>query len=317
MNEETDWSEIAKADDFPDHLKEVVRVMMEHDNIDPLVFMAHLDVPRGSGRHFLYEDKEIITPTFLGYINLEWGKGPAFPKWFCCAYPDVTKWASNPDSKVDQRLDNLSLSDSDLNSRGHLKLHLLRDIVDIYLDVVDSNLECSLSQSEAAKKETSIDSNPKVEDYNNETLKSENSPQSFDESAITYAGFWKRVVASLIDIFIVFIPTTLIISPLISSIPPEQVQGIINTIGFMVGWLYFASMESSEQQATLGKSILGIKVTDSKGEKVGFGRATGRHFGKILSGIILMIGYIMAAFTNKKQALHDKISGCLVINSNS
>jgi len=79
-------------------------------------------------------------------------------------------------------------------------------------------------------------------------------------------------------------------------------------------WLYFALMESSSKQATLGKMALSIIVTDMNGNRLTFGRATGRYFGKIISGMILMIGYIMAGFTEKKQALHDIIAGCLVVN---
>jgi Tfp pilus assembly major pilin PilA len=73
-------------------------------------------------------------------------------------------------------------------------------------------------------------------------------------------------------------------------------------------------MESSVQQATLGKMALGIRVTDGQGRRVSFGRATGRHFAKLLSGLILLIGYLMAGFTVRKQALHDMIAGCLVVN---
>ena len=64
----------------------------------------------------------------------------------------------------------------------------------------------------------------------------------------------------------------------------------------------------------MGKKALGIIVTDLNGAKISFSRATGRYFGKILSGLILYIGFLMAAFTQKKQALHDKLAGCLVIN---
>jgi uncharacterized RDD family membrane protein YckC len=72
-------------------------------------------------------------------------------------------------------------------------------------------------------------------------------------------------------------------------------------------------MESSVKQATLGKLAIGIIVTDLQGSRITFGRATGRYFGKILSSLILSIGYIMAGFTEKKQALHDMIAGCLVV----
>jgi len=86
--------------------------------------------------------------------------------------------------------------------------------------------------------------------------------------------------------------------------------GILVTI---LQWLYFALMESSKHQGTVGKMVLKIKVTDEKGERISFARATGRYFGKIISGMILMIGYIMAGFTEKKQALHDILASCYVI----
>jgi uncharacterized RDD family membrane protein YckC len=72
-------------------------------------------------------------------------------------------------------------------------------------------------------------------------------------------------------------------------------------------------MESSYLQATLGKMAIGIVVTDLEGKRISFARATGRHFAKIISGFILFIGYIMAGFTQKKQALHDLIADCLVV----
>ena len=81
-----------------------------------------------------------------------------------------------------------------------------------------------------------------------------------------------------------------------------------------MAWIYFAAFESSPKQATPGKMALGIKVTDLNGRRIGFGKATGRYFGKILSFIILGIGFIMIAFTEKKQGLHDKMAGCLVVN---
>ena len=78
-------------------------------------------------------------------------------------------------------------------------------------------------------------------------------------------------------------------------------------------WLYHAVMESSSFQATFGKKVLGMAVTDLAGQRISFARATGRHFGKFLSGVIMNIGFIMAAFTEKKQALHDMLAGCLVV----
>ena len=87
----------------------------------------------------------------------------------------------------------------------------------------------------------------------------------------------------------------------------------IVVISAVLKWLYYALLESSSWQATLGKMALGLQVTDLEGRRIGFGRATGRFFAKIISGIILYIGFIMAGFTEKKQALHDMIAGTLVV----
>jgi len=77
-------------------------------------------------------------------------------------------------------------------------------------------------------------------------------------------------------------------------------------------WLYEAFMESSSYQATLGKMIFGMKVTDLHGNRISFARATGRHFARWLSALILFIGYIMVGFTERKQGLHDLLAGTLV-----
>ena len=81
----------------------------------------------------------------------------------------------------------------------------------------------------------------------------------------------------------------------------------------MMNWIYYAALESSSWHATLGKKILGLKVTDLTGNRITFARASGRFFGKILSGMILGIGFLMAGFTARKQALHDILAGCLVL----
>ena len=96
--------------------------------------------------------------------------------------------------------------------------------------------------------------------------------------------------------------------------PAEIIVGLL-IWGFIVliPWLYSAYQESSESQATIGKRMLGIRVTDLSGNRISFGQATGRHFGKILSSLICSIGFIMAGFTEKKQALHDMLASTLVV----
>jgi uncharacterized RDD family membrane protein YckC len=83
---------------------------------------------------------------------------------------------------------------------------------------------------------------------------------------------------------------------------------------FLVSWLYYALSESSSWQATPGKKMLNLKVTDMTGEPISFARASGRFFARIITHMIpLAIGYILAGFTEKKQAIHDMIASCLVL----
>jgi uncharacterized RDD family membrane protein YckC len=119
-----------------------------------------------------------------------------------------------------------------------------------------------------------------------------------------YAGFWKRFVAIFIDGILIGIVTGLLTAAM-----DDNTARLITSL---LTWFYYAGMESSSRQATIGKSIMGIYVTDFDGQRISFLRATGRYFAKILSALILMIGFIMAAFTARKQALHDIIAGTLV-----
>ena len=147
-----------------------------------------------------------------------------------------------------------------------------------------------------------------------------------------YAGFWRRFVAYLIDA-ILFAVVFFVVGGLLgvtevnlvgrigedtasytrAADASEGTQWTVQIVGIVLVWLYFALLESSPRQATLGKMAIGIKVTDLNGNRISFGRATGRHFAKFISTFIAFIGYIMAAFTAKKQALHDIIASTLVI----
>ncbi len=80
----------------------------------------------------------------------------------------------------------------------------------------------------------------------------------------------------------------------------------------IIAWCYFAGMESSPWRATLGKRLLGLEVNDESGKRVNFIQATGRHFGKILSGILFYIGYLVMLGSPKKQTWHDQMSNCIV-----
>ena len=103
--------------------------------------------------------------------------------------------------------------------------------------------------------------------------------------------------------------------------PMGDIEMVAGGIGYAIGiigqWLYFTIFEISGWMATPGKKILGLQVTDLNGQQIGFGRANGRYWGKIVSALILMIGFIMIAFTDKKQGLHDIMAGTLVIKKPS
>ena len=135
------------------------------------------------------------------------------------------------------------------------------------------------------------------------------------------AGFLKRMVAIIIDSFILTFVTFAVmftigffIGGILSN--PEVMQKI-NSFGMLIDvvivWLYFAIQESSEAQATVGKRVMSIYVTSKAGDRLSFAQATIRYFSKYLSSI-LMIGFIMAAFTKNKQGLHDMIADTLVVN---
>lgn len=141
-----------------------------------------------------------------------------------------------------------------------------------------------------------------------------------------YAGFWLRFVAYIIDYIITYVASMAVgfvlgfaIGGMIGQAGGNQqaaqaAAAIIGGIsGMVIGWLYYALMESSSRQGTLGKMALGLKVTDIDGRRLTFARATGRFFGKIVSGIILCVGFMMAGFTERKQGLHDIMAGTLVL----
>ncbi len=128
-----------------------------------------------------------------------------------------------------------------------------------------------------------------------------------------YAGFWRRVVAVILDGFVLGIVTVPLNLALGGGDDSMAYSPEASSIGTALSWLYYALMESSAKQATLGKMAMGIMVTDLEGRRIGFGKATGRYFAKILSALILLIGFIMVAFTERKQGLHDILAGTLVV----
>jgi uncharacterized RDD family membrane protein YckC len=146
---------------------------------------------------------------------------------------------------------------------------------------------------------------------------------------VPYAGFWIRFIAFIMDFFIigfVLFPLKAVfgLSVAIGSLGMNNFHrgfalpylllggGVLKLITLGVAWLYEALMESSSYQATLGKMMFGMKVTDLYGNRIDFARATGRHFAKIICVLTVFIGFIMVGFTKRKQGLHDIIAGTLV-----
>jgi uncharacterized RDD family membrane protein YckC len=162
-------------------------------------------------------------------------------------------------------------------------------------------------------------------------------PPVMTQTSVVYASFISRLVAMLIDGLIIGCIQGIIITPILAAmglgiastvssgeeLSDEATVGLIGAIIAAVGSIvlivyaislfYYAIMESSKAQASLGKMALGIKVTDLDGNRISFGKAFLRAIGKLISSSIMLIGYIMAAFTEKKQGLHDIIASTIVV----
>jgi len=152
-------------------------------------------------------------------------------------------------------------------------------------------------------------------------------------NGMQYGGFWRRAIAAFVDAFVIgFIALPFFLVAFAGMIfyvisagggvwtasttigTNEVIAGfVINLVILLVYIGYFAGMESSLRQATYGKIMLGVKVVDEDGFRISFWRAVGRYFAKYLSIFTLFIGFLMAAFTKKKQALHDMVAKTLVI----
>jgi uncharacterized RDD family membrane protein YckC len=153
-----------------------------------------------------------------------------------------------------------------------------------------------------------------------------------------YAGFWKRLLAYILDAIVLYIPNLLIMQALGGGAAEATLQQAILAAGgnpelmvaaygqyyetmrlaivltSLLAWLYFAWCESSAWQATPGKLAMGLRVTDLNGRRISFPRALGRYAAKLLSAMTLLIGFLMIAWTGRKQGLHDLLAGTLVLN---
>ena len=153
-----------------------------------------------------------------------------------------------------------------------------------------------------------------------------------------YAAVWKRFFALLIDLCIV-VPVFCALILLVNAalgLPVEyasmweiehplkmnkfatdhfvELVVLYSFLKLVVVYPYSAVLESSRWQATVGKMIFGLQVVDARrGERISFKRATGRFFGKVLSSNTLLIGFAIALFTERRQALHDLLARTLVV----
>ncbi|MRR06812.1 MAG: RDD family protein [Deltaproteobacteria bacterium] len=148
------------------------------------------------------------------------------------------------------------------------------------------------------------------------------SSQAGSPATVAYAGFWRRVAAFLIDrLLLSFVNAALCLSYFFLSGMDwrgEELQTLTLTsavFGFLLKWLYCTVLESSSFQATLGKALIGIRVTDEQGRRISLLKANARYWAKILSTLTFGFGYLMAGFTRRKQALHDLVAGTLVVRS--
>ncbi len=143
-----------------------------------------------------------------------------------------------------------------------------------------------------------------------------------------FGSLWRRFVACGIDIGIVLLmyaPCWLAFTWILETLAGWQVidredarflAGMTAVIFFAVSdWVYNARMNSGSRQATLGKYWMGLKVTNLFGERISFGQATGRYFAKFLSTFALFVGFFIAAFSKRRQALHDMVAGTLILKS--
>ena len=139
-----------------------------------------------------------------------------------------------------------------------------------------------------------------------------------NESQFVYVGFWKRVLAALLDGLFLWIVFAIIeaVFDVLGMVFPSWIVNPVNeliTMGLMI--LYFPILESGKRQATIGKQFLDIKVINQNGERLSFLHAFGRYLAKVLSYSIAFIGFIMVAFADKKQGLHDMICKTYVVEN--
>lgn len=135
-------------------------------------------------------------------------------------------------------------------------------------------------------------------------------PEIFDLIQFQYAGFWMRFKAMMLDLIVLGLPFLIL---RVAGIKSGSIPGQL--LAILIVWMYYAISESSPWQATFGKRMFGLKVTDTRGGRISFSQATGRWWARQISALTLGIGYLMCIWTKRHQTLHDKMSKCIVVKS--
>lgn len=142
------------------------------------------------------------------------------------------------------------------------------------------------------------------------------SPTSIDVSAMQYAGFWRRAASLLLDMLFISI-LVIPVGFVFGLLGEDKLEGALLVLFWLsiiaLVYLYYTLQESGPKQATWGKQIMGLVVSDMQGKKISFGKASARYFARGLSQLPLHLGYVLMLFTERKQTLHDKLSGSVVL----
>ena len=138
----------------------------------------------------------------------------------------------------------------------------------------------------------------------------------------TYAGFWERGAAFLIDYFIlgiILFGFGILVGLSLNNNPDavDKLTGFFTLVGYAGFLVYFALFESGINSSTLGKRFMGLQVLTTKNQRISINQGFGRQFGRILSTLTILIGYLMQPFTKKKQTLHDYMAGTIVVRKGS
>jgi uncharacterized RDD family membrane protein YckC len=127
-----------------------------------------------------------------------------------------------------------------------------------------------------------------------------------------FGGFWIRFFALLVDSAVIALGMALIIAGAAAALGGEMLP-LALIAAWAFAFLYWPVMQASPLQATVGKAVLGMRITGYQGSRISFLRSLGRELAKILSSAVFMVGYIIAGFTARKQSLHDLVASTYVV----